>query len=182
MKIFLVGSMRAGKKKIGKILAYTLHLPFLDMDNLIEVKEKKAIARIFEEHGEKYFRRREAQVLNEIINLQNIVVATEGRIVVSKENFEKLKAQERVVYLKAHVKNQLSRLKNDSIRPVLRTNDRIIKLLELEKIRTPLYESIAKIIIDTNSSFINEIIKKLKAVFLNTKENPENQGEICFNV
>ena len=55
--IYLVGFMGTGKTLVGKELAKKKKLHFLDLDDLIELKEKRSIADIFSYKGEPYFRR-----------------------------------------------------------------------------------------------------------------------------
>ena len=48
--------MGVGKSTIGKKLAQRLKLKFIDVDQVIEAKEKSTIKEIFEKKGEDYFR------------------------------------------------------------------------------------------------------------------------------
>ena len=64
--IYLVGFMATGKTAVGKELARKKKWHFLDLDELIELKEKRTIADIFAKEGEPYFRRLERRVLKKI--------------------------------------------------------------------------------------------------------------------
>ena len=55
--LILIGMMGSGKSTIGRLLAQKLNLKFLDIDFLIEKKTKMKIAEIFENKGEKAFRK-----------------------------------------------------------------------------------------------------------------------------
>ena len=57
--LVLTGMMGVGKTTIGKLLAKRLKVKFIDVDKIIERNEKKSIKRIFEDNGEKYFRKLE---------------------------------------------------------------------------------------------------------------------------
>src|SRR5690606_29730777 len=46
--IYLIGMMGSGKSTIGKVLARTLHMPFVDLDHQIEFKCGVKIPVIFE--------------------------------------------------------------------------------------------------------------------------------------
>ena len=50
--IVLIGMMGSGKSLIGKILSKKLNLEFIDIDNKIEINEKKTISDIFKINGE----------------------------------------------------------------------------------------------------------------------------------
>ena len=60
--VFLVGPMGAGKTTIGKQLAQTLHLEFIDSDQEIEARTGAPIDWIFDIEGEDGFRKREKGV------------------------------------------------------------------------------------------------------------------------
>ena len=78
MKIVLLGYMGSGKTTIGKQLAKKLYVPFFDLDQLIEQKEKRLISEIFEEKGEIYFRKKEHMYLEEFLQTENSFVLSLG--------------------------------------------------------------------------------------------------------
>ena len=57
MNIYLVGFMGTGKTSVGLQLAKDRHLNFVDLDDLIELKEQRRIVDIFAKEGEPYFRK-----------------------------------------------------------------------------------------------------------------------------
>lgn len=56
MKIFLIGLPGSGKTTLGKQLAGTLKIPFVDLDTEIERREGRLIREIFKQKKEDYFR------------------------------------------------------------------------------------------------------------------------------
>jgi shikimate kinase len=79
--IYLVGFMATGKTCVGRELARQKKWPFVDLDELIELKERRTIADIFSSCGEPYFRRLEKEVLKEVAGQEKFVVACGGGIV-----------------------------------------------------------------------------------------------------
>ena len=64
--IFLVGVMGAGKTTVGRLLAKKLGRRFVDSDHEIEARCGVRIPTIFEMEGEDGFRKREAQVIDDL--------------------------------------------------------------------------------------------------------------------
>jgi shikimate kinase len=78
MLIFLVGFMGSGKTHWGKRWSQAYEIPFVDLDDAIEVIEGKTIADIFAVNGEEYFRKVETETLQSYANHKNIIIASGG--------------------------------------------------------------------------------------------------------
>ena len=70
--------MGCGKTTLGRKLAATLNLTFIDLDTFLEEKYFRTIPQIFKEEGEAEFRRKEQNVLNEVSTFDDVIVATGG--------------------------------------------------------------------------------------------------------
>ena len=70
--LVLTGMMGVGKSTIGKLIAKRLKVKFIDVDKIIEKKEKKSIKRIFEDNGEMYFIKLEKKITLKIIKKKEI--------------------------------------------------------------------------------------------------------------
>ncbi len=163
--LYLIGPMGAGKTTIGRMLAKELDKHFYDSDGEIEVRTGVDIPLIFEYEGESGFRRRESDVLVDLIKLRGIVLATGGGIVLSKENRELLSINGFVVYLRCPVEKQLERTHKDSHRPLLKTPDPETRLRSLLEVRAPLYESAADVIVDTGICSSRQAVRKILKVY-----------------
>lgn len=162
--IFLIGPMGTGKSTVGKNLAKKSSYKFYDCDHELENRTGATINLIFEIEGEEGFRKREAQLLDELTSMSNIVLATGGGAVLSKENRTRLSARGFVVYLKSDLKQLLKRTSRDSKRPLLQNSEPEVVLRELLEIRGPLYEEVADMVIDTAEFSINDIIAQIMSV------------------
>ena len=105
---------------------------------------------IFDVEGEEGFRKREARIINELTQGQGIVLSTGGGSILSKENRNVLSARGIVIYLETTVDKQFERTQRDKKRPLLQTENPRQTLEELAKIRNPLYEEIADIVLQTD--------------------------------
>lgn len=162
-KIFLIGPMGAGKSTIGRLLSRELNLPFHDSDSEVEERSGADIAWIFDVEGEEGFRQREMKVIDELTQFPALVMATGGGVVMRPENRKHLKQRGTVVYLETAVESQFERTRRDRKRPLLQLDDPKQKLIELYKVRDPLYREIADLIVSTNRDNPKSVIREIKA-------------------
>lgn len=160
--IFLVGLMGAGKTTVGKQLAKRLGKVFYDSDHEIESRTGVNIPVIFELEGETGFRKRETAAIEDLARMKDIVLATGGGAILSKQNRENLSQNGLVIYLRAHVDELWHRTRNDKNRPLLQTDDPRAKLEKLFSERDPLYREIADIIVDTGEQSVGSIVQHLE--------------------
>lgn len=159
--------MGAGKSTIGRLLAAELGLEFKDTDKEIEDRSGVDIPWIFDMEGEGGFRNREAAMLEELSQLNNVLLATGGGIVLRPDNRKTLAAQGAVVYLMTSVDEQVRRTARDRKRPLLQTGNprKVLEALMAE--RHPLYEEVADYSIDTDGrspkSVAQEIARMIRA-------------------
>ena len=152
---------------MGRRLATQLGVDFIDADRELEARCGVPIATIFDLEGELGFRRRESDLLAELLAEPIVrVVATGGGVVLDPNNRDQLKKNARVVYLEAQLQDLWIRLRHDRERPLLRTanpRERISAFLEA---RHPLYLEVALISVKTSRSgverVVNDIINGLK--------------------
>jgi len=159
--VYLVGPMGAGKSTIGRLLAADLRLDFKDTDKEIEDRSGVDIPWIFDMEGEAGFRDREAAMLLELSELDHILLATGGGIIMKAENRKALANTGRVVYLITAIEEQVRRTNRDKKRPLLQNDDPRRVLTELMAIRDPLYREIADITIDTDGRSPKSVSQEL---------------------
>ena len=159
--IFLIGPMGAGKSTVGRRLAKRLKLQFFDSDQEIERRTGATVSLIFEIEGEQGFRKRESEMLDELTQFSNIILATGGGAVLDTRNRKVLGDRGMVVYLRAGLDRLVQRTSRDNKRPLLNTDNPAAKLEELLEKRGPLYESLADLIVDTNQRTIQSIVDEI---------------------
>lgn len=160
-RIYLVGPMGAGKTTIGKYLAQQLKLRFVDTDSEIETRTGADIPWIFDVEGEQGFRDREQQVVEEMTQWDDVVMATGGGVIMRPENRRALGGRGFVVYLHATVEEQVKRTSNDRRRPLLQQGDPEEILRDLMVLRDPLYREIADYVIDTDGCSPRTVAQRL---------------------
>lgn len=173
--IFLVGPMGSGKSSVGKYLAKITKKDFYDSDHEIQSRTGVSISWIFEVETEAGFRRREQNVIAELIKLNNIVLSTGGGCVVTPANRKSLSQHGVVIYLKVSLPIQVERTSHrKDTRPLVDVPNPEKKLIELNQQREPLYEEIADLVYDTDNktpkAIANQIAKDIKKL-KTTQEN-----------
>jgi len=126
MRLFLIGFMGSGKSHVGSQLAERMQLPFIDLDNQIEIAQQRLIRTIFEMDGEMAFREMERAALHELLKHQNIIIACGGGTPCFFDNMEWMNQHGITIYLEASVNILLERLESERAhRPLLKNMDDI---------------------------------------------------------
>ncbi len=157
--------MGAGKSTIGKQLASSLGLDFIDSDSVIRERTGVDIATIFEYEGESGFRKREAKIIEELTEKENIVLATGGGAVTTPEVANFLASRGFVIYLHCSPDQQFERTIHDKGRPLIQNDDPKSTLEELMEKREPLYREIADLTVVTEKRSAMSVTKEINQYF-----------------
>jgi shikimate kinase len=149
--------MGTGKTSVGKLLAKKTKRQFVDLDELIQLREKRLIADIFAKDGEAYFRRLEKQTLKEVAKEKKFVVACGGGIVTDPENIRLMKSTGIMICLTASLDTILKRTLKYAHRPLLNVANPKKQIELLLKFRAPYYTQADKIL-DTSGVSIKEVV------------------------
>ncbi len=164
--VFLIGPMGSGKTSIGKHLSTMLNLDFYDCDHELEHLTGASVNLIFDVEGETGFRLRESRLLKQLTAKNGVLIATGGGAICNEENRRLLRSRGFVVYLKTSVERQLSHLSQDKSRPLLQAEDKKQRLLDLARVRNPLYDATADLVFSTRTSSVYASAITLSAAIL----------------
>lgn len=163
--LVLIGYMGCGKSTIGTKSARAFAFEFCDTDGMIEENEDCTIAELFEQKGETYFRACETALLKELIRRpKGMVIATGGGLPMKEENRPLLKKLGTVVYIKCSIETLVSRLAGDTKRPLLAEGELEDKVRTMLKLREPVYESVADVVLETDGKSFYETICILEKI------------------
>ena len=137
--IVLIGLMGCGKTTIGKLLSEKTSMNLVDTDALIVEKAGKSINNIFAEDGEPVFRDIEASVVKDVSEQTGLVVSTGGGAVIREKNIDNLQKNGVLFYLYAPAEELYERIKEDTGRPLIKTENPLGTLQTLLENREMFY-------------------------------------------
>ncbi len=167
MIIVLIGYMGSGKSVVGKLLADTLELPFIDLDEYLESELQESISEIFSKKGEIYFRKKEHEYLQKVVHdNESLVLATGGGTPCYSGNMEFLLEKTSLVfYLQVSVPELANRLsKEKQHRPIIsHISDETLPEYIAKHLfeRNPFYMKANKIILCDGKSIV-EVATEIK--------------------
>ena len=150
--VVLVGMMGAGKTAVGKALAAELDVPFLDSDVEIETAANMTISEIFQRDGEPFFRDRETQVIDRLLDGPPGILSAGGGAFLAERNRDLISAKGISVWLKADLELLWNRVKHKETRPLLRTEHPKATLRALYEKRLPFY-SMADLAVEARQEY-----------------------------
>lgn len=168
MKIILLGYMGSGKSTVGKELAEQISLPFLDLDDEIEKKENFKISEIFSQKGEIYFRKKETEVLSELLKSdENFILSLGGGTPCYGNNMQLVQdATSFSFYLNLSVGNLTERLsKEKSKRPLIasQADDELAEFIGKHLFERNLFYQKANHVINCNGKNLEEVLAAIKS-------------------
>jgi shikimate kinase len=166
MRIFLIGFMGSGKTYWGKILSRRMELPFYDLDTVIEGVENKSVKQIFNDDGEEYFRLKEQEALEAIIDdHEEVIVSTGGGTPCFFNNIDLMKKNGKVIWLNTSVDVLVQRLmKEKQSRPLIKNiSDTELKIFIVKKMQDRrLYYEQADITLKEELISIDSLLKQIQ--------------------
>lgn len=161
--IVLTGMMGAGKSYVGQLLSRKLKYKLIDIDKEIELSQNMSITAIFNEHGEKYFRKIEKEIIEKFSNNTETVISLGGGAFENEHVRNLLKEKGEVIYLKATPQSLFKRIHTEIHRPLLRKDFSVDTIAFILKKRAKNYEQ-AHYIIETDNKTRKDIVRKILGV------------------
>ena len=171
--ITLVGMMGAGKSKFGYIVAKSLDFNFYDLDSLIEKQLNASIKKIFQFHGEPYFRKFEKKQIIKTVNKalqsgEKAIISLGGGAFDNQDTRNLLLEKTKVIWLNVPIETLIKRVGDGKKRPMLKGNikESISSILN----RRIKYYSLSHYELKTYSLSQEKITKKIVEII-----SPENK-------
>ena len=156
--IIFIGMPAAGKSTIGVVAAKRLGYSFLDVDLLIQEKEKKLLHEIIEERGTEGFLEVEDRI-NAQVEAEHCIISPGGSVVYCKNAMEHYKRIGKVVYLQVSYETIKDRIGDPHERGVALRDGQTLR--ELYEERRVLFEKYADITVCEDGLHLDEMIEKV---------------------
>ena len=160
--------MGAGKSTVGKILAKKLKRKFIDIDQIIEKKEKKSIKEIFDNKGEIYFRKIEKKITLDELKKSNLIIALGGGAFINDTIRREVKNTSISFWLDLGLKYLLPRLRNIKKRPLLNQENLEETIKKIYSDRKKFYNE-SSFRIKCNSTKIEVIVEKIIKLYADSR-------------
>jgi shikimate kinase len=167
-RVFLVGFMGAGKTSVGRALAARMGWQFCDLDQMIERRERKAVAEIFASQGESGFRQAETRALVDLLqdptHAHDLVVALGGGTFAQPRNREALERAGAVTVLLDAPLEELHRRcsADETARPLALNYNRFTALFEE---RQPAYR-LATHSVSTMNKTVEDVTSEIEKIIV----------------
>ena len=176
--LYVTGFMGTGKSIVAKTLAQRMGKIFIDMDQAIQDRQGKSITDIFNQLGEGYFRKLENNLLKEIVQRDDLVVATGGGTLLLEKNVQRASKKGIIICLKADPIVIYDRLKEESKRPLLLKGkgNKLEQIKHFMEKRKHNYERFSWQI-DTSNLTVKEVVDKIVNLLEKSDSNDKILGE-----
>ena len=157
--IFLIGYMGSGKSTMGRSLSALLNLDLIDLDHYIEARYRRTVREIFDERGEDAFREIERNMLHEVGEFDNVIVACGGGTPCYFDNMDYMNEKGITILLNASheaLMRRLSRPRSKAKRPIIanKTDEELSQfIVEAIEKRAPFYN---RALIHFDSSWLED--------------------------
>ena len=163
-RIVLIGAPGSGKSTVGHALAAHLQWPFIDTDDLIELKANKKITDIFVVDGEEIFRAMEFETLKEVLQESSAVISLGGGAPISPQAQDELrKSGSTIIFLDVSLATAAPRVGFNRDRPLLLGNPRA-QWQALSDKRRPIYEDLATHAVKVDDMNVDEIVAVIETM------------------
>lgn len=153
MNVTLIGMSGAGKSTIGRRVAETLGLTFIDIDHVLESSSGKNIPDLLSDLGDEKFIAAESDAtISATSGSDNQLIATGGSVIYSDVAMRHLREISTVVYVRVSTPVLIERISKDSDRASKIVRLRGTSISQLIEERIPLYEKYAHFVVDLSES------------------------------
>ena len=170
MNLVLIGYRGTGKSSVASLLGERLGRPVVSLDQRLVMRAGRSIPEFVAEHGWPAFRDLEQELCAEHARQDGLVLDCGGGIVERPANVQALRANGRVVWLRAEIPTIVERIRHGTERPSLTgTGSFVDEVAEVLGRRAPLYRAAADLEVATEGRGVSEIAGEVADWFIRQK-------------
>ena len=159
--IILAGLKGTNKAEIGKYLANTLKMKFMDTDDMMKRESGLDLSELLKKYGEKHFRSLENSIIGKISNVSGAVIVVGGGSVLNGKNIKALKQNGLVVNLiTSKINFKRNKFEDEKSQLPNQWNQVFQSAKSILNLKTPSFTA-ADYIIDVTDLSIEETSKKI---------------------
>src|ERR1700704_1129442 len=161
--VALLGLRGAGKSTLGRKLAETLAVPFVELDLEVEKEAGAKLGEVFAMYGQDAFRRFERRALERVLNQsERAVIAAGGSLVTDPDTYQLLLDRCLCVWLKAAPEEHMARvIAQGDMRPFKGRSAALDEIRRLLADRERLYGR-ADVALDTSGKSLRQSLAEIR--------------------
>jgi XRE family aerobic/anaerobic benzoate catabolism transcriptional regulator len=161
--IALIGLRGAGKSTLGRKLAESMDLPFVELDREVEKEAGAELGEVFAMYGQEAFRRFERRALERVLaQHERAVIAAGGGLVTDPGSYQLLLDRCQCIWLKASPEEHMARvIAQGDMRPFKGRSAALMEVRKLLEDRGKLYAR-ADAVVDTSGKPARQSLADLK--------------------
>jgi shikimate kinase len=177
MNVILFGFKSCGKTTLGKMIAVRMNRTFLDTDTLLEqlylehTGGEMPFRQIYKKIGEEKFRALESEVVSQLKNYKNSIIALGGGLILNPKNAAFLAKLGQLVYLKVSKERLKRRILDKELPSFLDPADPEKSFENYYNERRSTYEAIPALSIDLETKTQDQVVLELSALILNQEQH-----------
>ena len=162
--IVLIGLMGSGKSVIGRMLSDKIGVPLSETDRIIEKEVGKKVYQIFDDCGERYFRKVEEEVVGRVLDNSPHIISTGGGSILSSKTRKAIKSKSFSIWVQCDLNIISNRILYQEKRPLLKSEKIVDILIEKNKERIKFYTQADSKTVNENPNLeitVEDIVKDL---------------------
>ena len=159
-----MGLMGSGNSVIGRMLSDKIGVPLSDTDRIIEKEVGKKVYQIFDDCGERYFRKVEEEVVGRVLDNSPHIISTGGGSILSSKTRKAIKSKSFSIWVQCNVDIISRRIHDQEKRPLLKNKNILDTLVKKNKERIKFYRQADSHIVNENSNIemtVEAIVEEL---------------------
>ena len=168
--LYLIGYRATGKTTVARLLSERLSCQAVDADDIIETRAEMPIKEIFAVDGEAGFRDLETEIVKELSQRSDTVVALGGGALQRPENRQQLFGTGVMIWLQAAAETIQRRIEGDPAtaerRPNLTVAGGFQEIQQLLSAREPVYQECADYQVDTEDKSPESVADAIHSWFV----------------